>query len=179
MVNFAPWEDPQPRPTASPSVGNYESERIRTLSYQVAQAMPVEEQWIDSPQGFQPQGMADVYVGDPVWDGSMIGEPCQQPWFWQTLPDGLIYHSYWAGVREPPPALDALVADLRAALVEAGIAFDPKPFVTHITLVRNARPDFELPVLEPIDWPVRGFVLVRSVTGREGSAYEVIRRWAG
>ena len=85
----------------------------------------------------------------------------------------------WAGVREPPPALDALVADLRAALVEAGIAFDPKPFAAHITLVRNARPGFELPDLEPIDWSVRGFVLVRTVTGREGSAYEVIRRWAG
>lgn len=84
----------------------------------------------------------------------------------------------WAGVREPPVALDTLVADLRAALVDASIAFDPKPFVAHITLVRNARPGFELPALEPIDWPVRDFVLVRSVTGPEGSAYEVIRRWA-
>jgi hypothetical protein len=23
------------------------------------------------------------------------------PWYWQMLPDGLIYHSYWAGVHEP------------------------------------------------------------------------------
>jgi 2'-5' RNA ligase len=84
----------------------------------------------------------------------------------------------WGGVSEPPPALGDLVADLRAALVAARIAFDPKPFVAHITLVRKARPGFRMPKLDPIDWPVRDFVLVRSVTGAEGSAYEVVQRWA-
>jgi hypothetical protein len=84
----------------------------------------------------------------------------------------------WAGVREAPPELDALVLDLRAALVDAKIAFDPKPFVAHLTLVRKARPGFRLPRLEPIEWPVRDFVLVRSVTGPDGSTYEVAERWA-
>jgi 2'-5' RNA ligase len=84
----------------------------------------------------------------------------------------------WAGVRESPPELDALVLDLRAALVDAKIAFDPKPFVAHLTLVRKARPGFRLPRLEPIEWPVRDFVLVRSVTGPDGSTYEVAERWA-
>jgi len=83
----------------------------------------------------------------------------------------------WAGVRSVPAALDDLVAELRAALVAAEIAFDAKPFVPHITLVRKARPGFNLPPLAPIDWPVRAFVLVRSVTGTEGSTYEVARRW--
>ena len=83
----------------------------------------------------------------------------------------------WAGVREVPLELAALVGDLRAALVAAGIAFDPKPFVAHLTLVRKARPGFKLPSLEPIDWPVRDFVLVRSVTGTDGSTYEVAQRW--
>jgi hypothetical protein len=34
----------------------------------------------------------------------MITQPFVEPsqgWFWQVLPDGLIYHSYWAGVHEP------------------------------------------------------------------------------
>lgn len=84
----------------------------------------------------------------------------------------------WAGVQEAPPQLDALVADLRAALVAARIAFDPKAFVAHLTLVRNARPGFRMPRLPPIDWPVREFVLVRSATGPEGSTYEVAERWA-
>jgi 2'-5' RNA ligase len=83
----------------------------------------------------------------------------------------------WGGVREPPPELGALVADLRAALVAARITFDPKPFVAHLTLVRKARPGFRMPALEAIEWPVRDFVLVRSVTGAEGSDYEVIGRW--
>lgn len=84
----------------------------------------------------------------------------------------------WAGVKAPPPELDALVGDLRAALVAARIAFDPKAFVAHITLVRKAQPGFKLPHLAPIDWPVREFVLVRSATGPEGSTYEVEERWA-
>jgi 2'-5' RNA ligase len=84
----------------------------------------------------------------------------------------------WAGVRESPPELDALVLELRAALVDAKIAVDPKPFAAHITLVRKARPGFRLPRLEPIEWPVRDFVLVRSVTGPDSSTYEVAERWA-
>lgn len=84
----------------------------------------------------------------------------------------------WAGVREVPPELAALVGDLRAELVAASVAFDPKPFLAHLTLVRKAHPGFKLPRLAPIDWPVRDFVLVRSVTGPDGSAYEVAARWA-
>ena len=83
----------------------------------------------------------------------------------------------WAGVREVPPELTALVSDLRAALVAAHVAFDPKPFVAHITLLRKARPGFRMPRLEPIEWPVRDFVLVRSATGPDGSRYEVAQRW--
>ena len=83
----------------------------------------------------------------------------------------------WAGVREVPPELAALVGDLRAALLGGNVPFDVKPFVAHITLVRKARPGFKLPRLEPIEWPVRDFVLVRSVTGPVGSAYEVAQRW--
>ena len=83
----------------------------------------------------------------------------------------------WAGVHEVPPELTALVGDLRAALLGASVPFDVKPFVAHITLVRKARPGFKLPELGPIDWPVRDFVLVRSVTGPDGSTYEVVQRW--
>jgi hypothetical protein len=45
---------------------------------------------------------ADVYVGN----GAMLGQPMIQAcppdaWFWQILPEGLIYRSYWAGPHEP------------------------------------------------------------------------------
>jgi 2'-5' RNA ligase len=83
----------------------------------------------------------------------------------------------WAGARVVPDALAGLVSALRSALGTAQIPFDPKPFVPHVTLVRNVRSGFALPALEPIAWPVEGFALVRSVTGASGSAYVVQASW--
>jgi 2'-5' RNA ligase len=76
-----------------------------------------------------------------------------------------------------PDALESLVSDLRAALVGAGFAFDPKPFVPHITLVRKAQPGFVMPALDPISWQVTAFVLVRSVIRPAGSDYLIEGRW--
>jgi 2'-5' RNA ligase len=83
----------------------------------------------------------------------------------------------WAGASRVPPELDALVAELHAALADARFAFDRKPFALHITLVRNARPGRALPALAPIRWPVDGFALVRSVLRPGGSEYAIQRRW--
>lgn len=83
----------------------------------------------------------------------------------------------WAGASSIGPALGELVADLRAALTEAAVHFDPKPFVPHITLIRKARPGFALPRFEPIRWPVHEFVLVRSTLGPTGSDYSVQACW--
>jgi len=83
----------------------------------------------------------------------------------------------WAGARETPAALAALSSALRAALVEARFAFDPKPFLPHVTLVRKGQPGCALPALEPVRWRVDGFVLVQSVTRAGGSDYFVAGRW--
>ena len=83
----------------------------------------------------------------------------------------------WAGAGETPAALEAMVGGLRTALAQARCAFDPKPFVPHVTLVRKARPGLALPRFEPIRWQVDGFVLVRSVTRPAGSDYFVEGRW--
>jgi hypothetical protein len=82
-------------------------------SDQVAQAMPMtvplEEQWIAPPDASVLYGVTDVHVGEPVYNGPIITESCQPDvWFWQVLPDGLIYRSYWAGVHEPRLAIVAL-----------------------------------------------------------------------
>jgi 2'-5' RNA ligase len=84
----------------------------------------------------------------------------------------------WAGAKVVPPQLEALVADLRAALVERGVRFDAKPFVAHATLVRKARPGFRLPRLSAIEWPVREFALIRSELTPEGSRYAVEASWS-
>lgn len=83
----------------------------------------------------------------------------------------------WAGATQTPAALETLVSDLRAALAAARFAFDRKPFVSHLTLVRKAQPGFVMPALDPIRWEVTAFALVRSVMRPAGSDYLVEARW--
>jgi 2'-5' RNA ligase len=81
----------------------------------------------------------------------------------------------WAGCSAVPRELSDLSASLRAALHDARIAFDTKPFAVHITLAREARAPAPaaMPVVEAIDWPVNGFALIASANGR----YEIRREW--
>jgi 2'-5' RNA ligase len=84
----------------------------------------------------------------------------------------------WAGAAKDPEALLTMVADLRAALLAARFRFDPKPFVSHVTLLRKGNSPRELPRLAPIVWRGRGFALIRSVTGPNGSDYVVEAEWS-
>lgn len=83
----------------------------------------------------------------------------------------------WAGCESVPDELHALAGDLRAALGEAGVTFDAKPFVPHVSLLRKANRPQRFPPLVPIAWRVRSFVLVRSNPQADGTAYEVIGTW--
>jgi len=84
----------------------------------------------------------------------------------------------WAGASIVPQPIAALVADLRAALAEARFTFDSKPFVPHVTLLRKAAPSGPLPALQPIEWRVTRFVLVRSTLDATGSRYEIAGEWS-
>ncbi|MGB7543265.1 MAG: RNA 2',3'-cyclic phosphodiesterase [Burkholderiales bacterium] len=83
----------------------------------------------------------------------------------------------WAGASVVPPELEALVADLRAALANARVDFDPKAFVSHVTLLRDAHEPRAMPVLAPIEWKPDSFALVRSEALPRGSRYEVLKSW--
>lgn len=84
-------------------------------AYQLVQAMPAEAQWISPsvegvPYGV-PYGAVEVPLDDPAFAGPVITDayPCEpENWFWQVLPSGLIYHSYWAGVHEPRLSIVAM-----------------------------------------------------------------------
>ncbi|HET7160807.1 MAG TPA: RNA 2',3'-cyclic phosphodiesterase [Burkholderiales bacterium] len=81
----------------------------------------------------------------------------------------------WAGATSCPRALAALVAALSHELAGLGIHSEDRPYVPHVTLVRNARcPPRELH-MDPLQWRARELVLVESVTG--ASRYEVLARW--
>jgi 2'-5' RNA ligase len=91
-----------------------------------------------------------------------------QPGYWKHN------HIAWLGASQVPGELDALVGELRTALEQAGVRFDPKPFVPHVTLVRNARPPKdEWPTLNPVDWLVDGFALVSSERDESGPYYRI------
>jgi RNA 2',3'-cyclic 3'-phosphodiesterase len=79
----------------------------------------------------------------------------------------------WIGPSEVPPALPALRAALEAAARKAGVAFDPKPLVPHVTCYRDVRKALEPAPVTPVRWPVRGFALIQSVGGQ----YHVVSQW--
>ncbi len=81
----------------------------------------------------------------------------------------------WAAPNLPPP-LTALVATLEQGLHPAGIGYDRRDYVPHVTLVRDARAPASLPVLR-VRWPVADFVLVESARGPRGAEYRVAARW--
>jgi len=85
----------------------------------------------------------------------------------------------WAGASAVPTGLEALVSGLRGALAKSQIRFDAKSFVSHVTLLREAREPEAMPAFEPVEWRLDGFALVQSVTRPQGSRYEIRRSWKG
>jgi RNA 2',3'-cyclic 3'-phosphodiesterase len=83
----------------------------------------------------------------------------------------------WAGPREMPAALAALVQALAGALRARGFTLERRSFAAHVTLLRKARAVRELPALPRLDWPVREFSLVRSTLDAKGSRYEIVARF--
>lgn len=63
--------------------------------------------WIDPPPIEGSVGTADVYVepGEEYVPDLMF-QSASGPWYWELLPDGLIWRSYMAGPREPRIALN-------------------------------------------------------------------------
>lgn len=79
--------------------------------------------------------------------------------------------------RELPPALDNLVAQLRAALAAQGFEPESRPFRAHLTLARKVTHPVAPVTFEPLHWPVAGFALVESITDRAGSVYTPLASW--
>jgi 2'-5' RNA ligase len=83
----------------------------------------------------------------------------------------------WAGSDACPPELAALASTLARNLAREGVQGEDRPYVPHVTLVRNAR---RAPVGRAVpvpSWPVRELVLVESAPAPRGSRYQVIARF--
>jgi 2'-5' RNA ligase len=83
----------------------------------------------------------------------------------------------WCGAGDEPQALAALVEDLRARLDAAGIRYDPKPFVSHVTLVRDAFGLPAAPAWIPLVWEAPDFALVSSTRAEGRVTYQVTQRF--
>ncbi len=86
-------------------------------------------------------------------------------------------HIAHLGASQVPDALMELVRQLEAGLDQAGVVFDRRPYVPHVTLLRNADCTKENPASEPILWSTRDFVLVTSSLRSEGAHYQELSRW--
>jgi 2'-5' RNA ligase len=94
-----------------------------------------------------------------------------QPGYWKHNRIG------WLGPSQPPSRLGELVNTLNKAIQQSGVAFDDRPHMPHVTLLRNTAGG-EVPACTPVQWPVHDFVLVSSRIETDGAYYDVIRRWA-
>lgn len=83
----------------------------------------------------------------------------------------------WAAPALTPDALTSLVQQLNGGLKQAGFQVDERPYSPHVTLLRKSDCRHAEMAANPVAWAVSEFVLVRSIVGPEGSAYEVIGRW--
>ena len=83
----------------------------------------------------------------------------------------------WAGTSDIPKAMRALVARLQDALAGADFRFDRRPYVPHITLLRNARQAPAEDRSAAVSWPVESFALMESAPRERGREYRVLRSW--
>jgi len=123
-----------------------------------------------------------VFLGDQPADrlqdfeglaGSLAGDACTLElnrfgWF----PGARVL---WLG-GEAPDALVQLHDRLCEAMEGAGVEFDRRPFCPHVTLFRKVLQRPRLPVPNPLNWPVREFVLIESLRGQR-SPYTLLARW--
>ncbi len=87
-------------------------------------------------------------------------------------------HIVWAGPGDAPKALVELSGDLHERLAAAGFGLEERPFVPHVTLLRNAACATQRSLLEQaVKWRADGFVLVESRLLTSGARYEVLGRW--
>ena len=83
----------------------------------------------------------------------------------------------WAGAHAVPDPLSMLAAELTRRLATEGVVGEPRPYVPHVTLLRNAERAPRTRTMPPLEWAVREFALVESAPAGAGVQYNVMKRW--
>lgn len=119
-----------------------------------------------------------AFIGDlPDTMGAMVASACAE-WRppaceWRLDEIGFFARPrvLWAG-GPSTSALGELAGGARALLDAMRVDYDRKPFVPHVTLLRDVR-RFDGPraIAPPIDWPIREVALYRSGRDDGGARY--------
>jgi 2'-5' RNA ligase len=83
----------------------------------------------------------------------------------------------YAGTRRMPPALTELAAELSRGLAAAGFALEERPYVAHVTLVRDGARAPAPIAASPLTWQVEDMVLVESLHEHARLVYRPLQRW--
>ena len=83
----------------------------------------------------------------------------------------------YAGITDIPAELIALVSQLNNDLQLAGFKLEQRPYIPHLTLVRNADCQ-QLPKLKtPIQWNIKEWMLIQSIPTRASTVYTQLGSW--
>lgn len=83
-----------------------------------------------------------------------------------------------ATMQKPEPALNQLITSLKEALTPLGFVFDNKPYIMHVTLLRNVMNMLATQPITPVDWNANTFVLAESTLSKQGSSYQILEKWS-
>ena len=84
--------------------------------------------------------------------------------------------AWLAPATTPAPLLD-LVEQISQLSRTAGLPVDKRDYNPHLTVARKATHPVTARSFEPIQWDIKDFHLIESVTHQQGARYQVIRSW--
>jgi len=85
---------------------------------------------------------------------------------------------FWMGAQNTPEQLMQLHMKLGTALEDCSFVTDERAFSPHLTLLRKCRGPVPENINFSIPWCVEEFVLVESITYKEGVKYQVLERYS-
>ena len=84
--------------------------------------------------------------------------------------------AWLAPAPTPAPLLD-LVEQINLLCRKAGLPVDKRDYNPHLTVARKVTRPVTGLTFEPIQWDIKDFHLIESVTHKQGARYQVIRSW--
>lgn len=84
---------------------------------------------------------------------------------------------WWLAPRVSPPGLTRLYQRLHDKLLEVRVLPERMKFVPHLTVLRDAGQVLPQTAIQPIEWQVQEFVLLRSRLDLKPMHYDILGRW--